>query len=181
MPRKSSIIIYPFLNDRKGDLSKQWYVEYQYRVPDSDKPFRFRIYEGLNGTAIERRKAAKKIIAEKTAWLKSGRHLQQETNTAPVYADEFSYRHEARLWNSTKEFPQMKKYINDYLEFAKKSKSAASYTNIQSRMRMFVSWLENKNYIHAHPDFFTRLHIIDFINDIVEKYQLPLKSTSEFA
>ncbi|MCL2597085.1 MAG: hypothetical protein FWD66_05385 [Paludibacter sp.] len=54
MPRKSSIIIYPFLNDRKGDLSKQWYVEYQYRVPDSDKPFRFRIYEGLSGTAKER-------------------------------------------------------------------------------------------------------------------------------
>jgi hypothetical protein len=71
MPRKSSIIIFPSLNDRGGSLSKQWYVEYQYRVPDNNKPFRFRIYEGLSsGTAAERRKIAERIIAEKTCWLK---------------------------------------------------------------------------------------------------------------
>ncbi|MDR1652979.1 MAG: site-specific integrase [Prevotellaceae bacterium] len=171
MPRKSSIIIYPFLNERKGDLSKQWYVEYQYRVPNIDKPFRFRIYEGIRGASVaERRKAAKKIIAEKTAWLKAGLYLQQETNTAPVYADELSYRQEARLWNTAKEFPQMKKLINDYLEFVKKTKSKISFANIQSKMRLFVSWLESKNYIAEHPKFFKRAHIIDFINDIVEKY-----------
>ncbi|MDR2824733.1 MAG: site-specific integrase [Prevotellaceae bacterium] len=181
MPRKSSIIIFPSLNERGGNLSKQWYVEYQFRVPNNDKPFRFRIYEGLsNGTVAERRKVARKIIAEKTEWLKSGKYLLPQTNTAPVYADELSYRQEARFWNNAKEFPSMKKHINDYLQFAKKTKSSVSYTNIQSKMRMFVSWLENKNYINAQPDFFKRKHITEFAIEIVEKYQFSKVTVKKY-
>lgn len=73
MPRKQSVIIFPHLNDCNGDLSKQWYVEYKWRIPGEERPRKERIYKGLSkGTAEDRRKIAGKIIKEKTQWLKSG-------------------------------------------------------------------------------------------------------------
>jgi integrase len=180
MPRKSSIIIYPKLCDKDGDLSKKWYVEYQYRVPNNNKPFRFRIYEGLSdGSAEHRRQAAQKIILEKTEWLKSGRYLVNE-NTAPVYADELSYRNEARFWAAQKENPQMKLFINEYLNFAKKEKQQPTFINLQGKMRLFVAWLEHTGYINEHPAYFKRENIINFINDIVEKNGLSKVTVKKY-
>ena len=45
MPRKQTIIIFPHLNDCGGDLGKQWYVEYQYRIPGEAKARKERIYK----------------------------------------------------------------------------------------------------------------------------------------
>ncbi|MDR0830997.1 MAG: hypothetical protein LBN95_12955 [Prevotellaceae bacterium] len=63
MGRKKSIIIFPHLNDCKGNLSKDWYVEYQYQIPGEKDKRKERIYHGLNeGDEQCRRNAAKKII-----------------------------------------------------------------------------------------------------------------------
>ena len=67
--RKREKIIYPYLNDRGGDLSKKWYVEYQFTLPDTPQSIRERVYKGLFGTAQERYEAAAKIIEEKTHWI----------------------------------------------------------------------------------------------------------------
>jgi len=37
----------PILNDKKGDISKEWYVEYSYRYGVYDKYRRFRVFDGL--------------------------------------------------------------------------------------------------------------------------------------
>jgi len=57
----------PILNDRNGDLSKQWYVEFAYRKDKHGSLVRQRIYSGLSsGTAKERYETAQKIIDEQT-------------------------------------------------------------------------------------------------------------------
>ena len=59
----------PILNDRNGDLSKQWYVEFAYRKDKHGSLVRQRIYSGLSsGTAKERYETAQKIIDEQTRW-----------------------------------------------------------------------------------------------------------------
>ena len=60
--RKREKIIYTYLNDRGGDLSKKWYIEYQFTLPDATEPIRERVYKGLSGTAKQRYEAAKKIM-----------------------------------------------------------------------------------------------------------------------
>lgn len=47
MPRNQATVKFPTLNDKGGDLSKKWYVEYFYRVPNESKPRKRRISEGL--------------------------------------------------------------------------------------------------------------------------------------
>ena len=76
MARKRSIIIFPSLNDRGGDLTRNWYVEYKWRVPGETEQRIERVYKGLSeGTEKARRKEAALIIKEKTEWLKSGAYL----------------------------------------------------------------------------------------------------------
>jgi len=60
--RKREKIIYTYLNDRGGDLSKKWYIEYQFTLPDATESIRERVYKGLSGTAKQRYEAAKKIM-----------------------------------------------------------------------------------------------------------------------
>ena len=48
MARRESIIIFPHLNDCKGDLTKDWYVEYKYLIPGEIKKRIDRKYTGLN-------------------------------------------------------------------------------------------------------------------------------------
>ena len=65
----------PVLNNKKGNLSEKWYVEYSYRYGVYGKLHRFRVWNGLtDGTAKQRYENAKRIIAEKTAFLTSGKY-----------------------------------------------------------------------------------------------------------
>lgn len=62
----------PFLNDRKGDLTKKWYVEYQYRTIDG-KLIRKRIHSLLNcGNADERYIVADRYIMQIGYLLRKG-------------------------------------------------------------------------------------------------------------
>jgi hypothetical protein len=95
MPRKQTIIIFPSLNDRGGDLNRKWYVEWKWRLPGEKDARIERHYKGLaEGTVSERMKIAKQVIKDKTAWLKSGAYLSG--NQTRVYADELLYRNEAK-------------------------------------------------------------------------------------
>ena len=101
MGRKQTIIIFPHLNNCKGDLSKQWYVEWKWRVPGETEQRIERHYKGLaEGTDAKRRKIAKQVIKEKTTWLKSGAYLSG--NETRVYADELLYRNEAKIYGEAR-------------------------------------------------------------------------------
>ena len=70
MPRNQIVVKYPTLNDKGGDLSKKWHVEYFYRVPGETNPRKRRISEGLcTGTAVERYAAVRRITETVTQWL----------------------------------------------------------------------------------------------------------------
>ena len=87
MARTKSLICYPRLNDAKGNVSKRWYVEYAFRLPeDPEKVYRYRTYDGLcSGTAEDRYAHARDIIEERTQWLKSGAYLTEVREcTKPV-------------------------------------------------------------------------------------------------
>ena len=130
------------MNDCGGDLSKQWYVEYKWRIPGEDKMRKERIYNGMSIVSkAERLKAAKLVIKEKTEWLKSGAYLQG--NEKKVYADELLYRNEAKLYgHAREEVVTTRTNLSEFLAVIKQKVNAKSYENYVSKMRLFNSWLE---------------------------------------
>ena len=172
MPRKQTIIIFPHLNDCGGNLEKQWYVEYQYRIPGEMKARKERIYKGLSkGTAEHRRALAEKIIVEKKAWLKSGAYLHG--NERRVYEDELQYRNEAQMFGKMKENTVMvRESISAFIRYKKPVLNESSLMDYQSKLRRFCDWLVFKNWHHLKVTEFRREHFIDFFMFLTEKQEL---------
>jgi len=162
MPRKQTIIIFPHLNDYKGDLSKKWYVEYKWRVPGEVDQRKERIYRGLfEGTRASRYKLAKEIIKDKTEWLKSGAYLQG--NVKKVYADELLYRNEAKMYGEArKQVVTTRTNLSEYLTVMKEKVNAKSYESYVSKLRIFNAWLKVNRLDELSIANISRQHIIDF-------------------
>jgi integrase len=169
MPRKQSIIIFPHLNDCGGDLSKDWYVEWKYRIQGEAMQRKERCYKGLNSGPPELRyKLAKKIIKEKTDWLKSGKYLQG--NDRRVYADELLYRTEAKLFGQFRnEIVTTRTNLSEFLRLQKQQLNHKSYMDYQSKMRMFNLWLSLNKYDELRINNIERKHIIEFASYLSEK------------
>ena len=71
----------PRLNDRQGDLGKEWFVSWTERQP-SGRMKRFKTYKGLTGSEAQRRAAAKQIIRERSRYLRN-RHAAVEKAAMP--------------------------------------------------------------------------------------------------
>ena len=162
MPRKQSIIIFPKLNDRGGDLNRGWYVEWKWRIPGEKDQRIERAYKWLDkGTAEQRRKIANKVIKEKTEWLKSGAYLNG--NETRVYADELLYRNEAKMYGEARaQVVTTRTNLSEFLIVIKEKVNKKSYENYVSKLRIFNAWLKSKRLDELSINNLTRQHIIDF-------------------
>ncbi|MDD3196239.1 MAG: tyrosine-type recombinase/integrase [Paludibacter sp.] len=162
MPRKKTIIVFPHLNDCGGDLSKKWYIEWQYHLPGTEKPKRERNYSDLNQPTAEGRYiAAETFIAEKTEWLKNGMHLQGDPTR--VYEDELLYRNEAKMYGREKKsVTTSRTHLSDFLSYIREKVNTKSYENYVSKLRIFNAWLDRMNLSHIHIKNIKRDHIIQF-------------------
>ena len=180
MGRKQTLIIYPHLNDHGGDLSKDWYVEFKYRIPEKKKIVCERIYKGLQvGTVNERLERANQIIDEKTIWLNSGGHLLGMNKTR-VYVDELEYAHATRLYgNIKKELPTIRQNISEYLIHIKRLKSVVTYSNIQTKLRTFVAYLVKKQ-LDVDISNIDRKNIIDFLIYLANDMKLSRATIKDY-
>ncbi len=180
MGRKQTLIIYPHLNDCAGDVSKDWYVEFKYRMPGNPKLISERIYKGLQvGTAEQRKSLAAKIISDKRKWLDNGGFLQPENKTR-VYVDELEYNSVTRLYGKIKnELPTIRQNISEYLTYIKQQKSAVTYSNIQTKLRTFVAYLVN-NKLDVDVRQINRKHIVNFMVYLANDMKLSRATLKDY-
>lgn len=169
MGRRQILIVYPRLNDCGGDLTKDWYVEWSYRVPGVDKPVRQREYGALNlPTAKQRYDAAQLVIEKKTEWLKSGAYI--DGTPERVFVDELKYRQEAKLFaEATTKKNNSRNNLSDFLRVIRQKVNDKTYMNYQSKMRIFNSFLENQKLDNCDVKQLKREHILKFATLLAEK------------
>lgn len=180
MPRREAILILPKLNDCRGDISKPWFIEWGYRIPGVPGLKRERQYKGLNlPTAQQRKRAAEKIIKEKTAWLKSGEYLDGEKRI--IYSDEIQYRNEARMYGDKKESTiTVRTYLSEFLVRVKSQVNTKSYQSYQSKMRVFCSWLDVNKLSGLKVHFITREHLLSFLNYLSNDRELSRLTVNKY-
>lgn len=143
MARTKQLIVYPHLNDCKGDISKNWYVEYSFRLPDDDRLHKFRVYDNLcNGTAQQRRARASVIIKKVSAYLKSGEYLKQATNYNPVRMDD-THRDENVMWHERKNELSVKHLVPEFLSSIAPHLRPKSRLDYKSKMKYFVEYMSD--------------------------------------
>jgi integrase len=162
MGRKQTLIVYPHLNDCGGNMDKDWYVEYKYRLPGNPKQVIERIYKGLQlNSAVERYNKANEIIAEKRKWLDSGGYITGIKTR--VYVDELEYNSVTRLYGKIKnELPTIRQNISEYLTYIKQQKTDVTYSNIQTKLRTFVAYLVTHK-LDVDVRNINRKNVVDFL------------------
>lgn len=168
--RRKKILILPVLRDRKGDLSKKWYIEVSQRNPQTNEMVRRR-FETLNDKNIntlssteERYKFANKLIEELCLKLKDGWTIFSDTERV-IYEDQTQYAAEARIFKKSIESNKTyiywcSRYITEILR--EKRLRKGSNETYESRYRVFKNWLICNQLINLDVSAITNSVIIDF-------------------
>ena len=140
MGRKSLQISYAHLNDCKGDISKKWYVEYSYRLPDNEKKHIYRIYDGLcSGTDEARRANAAKIISVVNDFIKSGEYLNHSADYSPIRRSD-DHRPEVQVFNKAIKELQAETLIKRFLKYIKPTIRPKTYMDYSGKLAVFQKY-----------------------------------------
>lgn len=147
MPRNQIIIKFPTLNDKHGDITKKWYVEYYYRVPGEAAPRKRRISEGLcSGSANERYRNARTIIARVTEMLKSPDLLTaRPEDITNVLADDTRIRPEADRYAAYQREHSAANLTAEFMAHIRASVAQKTYETYNSKFKYFVLWLQENS------------------------------------
>ena len=140
--RTKQLISYPTLNDKNGDASKDWYVEYSFRLPGDDQLHRYRICGGLRRTVPtdQRYKIAAEIIRDRTEYLKAGVYLDHPDDTSPLRKDD-THRPEHHRFTERSERYQLKHVIESYMQDMSGTIRKTSQQKYQGEMNVFMDWV----------------------------------------
>ena len=142
--RTKSLISFPRFNRQNGDLTKKWYVEFGFRVPGNDKPFRYRVYSGLcSGTVEERDAVGKQLLEYYTEYLKSGEYLNTEPNLNPLKENE-SYRPENQKWMEARKELLVSSLTTRFLRYVEPTLRKGTMKDYKGKLRLFTEYIEEK-------------------------------------
>ena len=152
--RRKKIFIRPVLRNRKGDLSKKWYVELSQRNPATDEMVRKR-FEALDGVNIndfpiaeKRAKVAEEIIKKLNKQLDNGWTIFNDI-TLYVYEDQLQYANESAVYKKMVESTMnysywASRFINEVIE--RKDLEKGSVDDYRTQFRIFGLWLTANGY-----------------------------------
>lgn len=179
MPRNQVIVKFPTLNDKGGDLSKKWYVEYYYRVPNESEPRKRRVSEGLcTGTAAERYANAKRIIDKVTGWLKDPRlFIAHPDEKVKVLQDEKTTSPEADRYAAYESATKAENLTNEYLAYIKDAVAQKTYETYKSKFKYYLVWLKETNHNMLH---ITQQEVLPFFQWLVDQRHLTKRSVGKY-
>lgn len=179
MPRNKVIVKFPTLNDKGGDLSKKWYVEYFYRVPGEDAPRKRRISEGLcSGSAEERYRNADKLIRKLTAWLKSPDLLScRPDDVSRVLADDTVLRPEADRYAAYMDAMTVERLTASFLDYLQGSIAQKTYETYKSKLKYYAAWLKEKELLCCSV---SQQDVIPFFQWLAKERNLTKRSVFKY-
>jgi len=145
---RQKLIILPKLCNCKGDPEKQWFVYYSARNPRTGKMVRFRHYEGFSDIPVKARiEHAKQVIEHYSSRLRSG-WTPFSDDLKAIYTDHIDYKTVADMYgNKRSANNNIRVWISKYLEEIQPGIRHTTYITYQSKMRIFVLWLEREKIV----------------------------------
>ncbi len=180
--KRKVIYVKPKLIDCYGDLSRVWFVEYQYRNPKTGKLERFRVYKGMGKTCTSekgRRSAAVEIIKEYIEKLESGWTPFQPDDR--IYEDQIDYSNVAKVYSRLKRSNNpIKIHLSEFLANTKIEVSAKTYESYQSKIRLFYQFLELRKISDNDISSISNEIVIGFFKYIITERNLDKLTVEKY-
>ncbi|MDR1369081.1 MAG: tyrosine-type recombinase/integrase [Dysgonamonadaceae bacterium] len=171
MGRRPKEIVYPHLNDCKGDVTGKWYVEFSVTSKVIGEKIRQRIYEGFDQhtTYYDKKIYAEKLIQEYTDKLNSG---WRPDECDPVeFEDKLAYCN-AIAFSGRKS--RKKSYIqplfSEYLDWKEPYVADTTLEDHRSKLRVFSQYLESNNLLGKDLTAINNSVVVDFLRILAKKY-----------
>ena len=180
MTRRKIEIKLPVINNRKGDLSRPWYVEYSIRNPKNSALERFRVYEGLStGSVEERNILANKIATKLKRKLKTGWTPFDKFDI--IYSESLNYQKVTdKLKLSKQKNNTWRNELGIWLDHHQHAIRKSTYQCYQAKFRIFVEFLESKK-IDMDDILYFCLKDVELFYEFLQKdRQLSNKTVNEY-
>lgn len=179
MARNQVIIKFPTLNDKGGDLSKKWYVEYYYRLPNSPVVHKRRISKGLcTGSDEGRRSNAARIIETVTAKLKHPDFFTARPNDiSKVLYDDTFLRPEADRYAEQEALTSNEGLTQSFMEYLHSSIAVKTYQTYKSKLKYYTEWLNKQ---HKHCLYITQVEVLPFFRWLADERKLTKRSIFKY-
>jgi site-specific recombinase XerD len=195
--RRKTVFKPPVLKDRGGDLSKDWYIEIQFRDPRSDVLIRQRFSEGLNfildtddETRKERYVIAKKKILALEKKIKAG--WTPVADYEIEFIDSLEYHNAAEVYGRLKKSKRTIRFVaSKFFDDVRPRCKPKSYNSYLSKCRLLVSWCELNKLSDLDISCITQKNIQDFFVFLcteknldkltVKKYKQNIHAMFDFA
>ena len=175
MPAEKMIFIPPTLRDRGGDLSKDWFVEYSYLNPLTNKTTRKRTYKGLAvvGKTEEQTRALREKVALKIIDALNGRIKQGWSPLSDIekeYIDNLEYKSVADTYGRLKKSKRtVRNALSLFLDHKKNSIKAKTYQSYRSKLRKLANWCESNKLGDIDVSIINERNIKDFFISLCEE------------
>lgn len=178
--RTKNLISFPKFNRQNGDLNKKWYVEFAFRVPGDDTPYRYRVYSGLcTGTVEERDAVGKKLVDYYTEYLKSGEYLNTKPNLNPLKENE-AYRPENKKWVEKNRELMMDRLIPRFLKSIGTTLRKKTHQDYNSKMSIFLVWLNGSRWSKIPVTLVSRADIMPFFEMLATERKLCRRTIEKY-
>jgi len=180
MARRRKELILPHLNDCGGDLTKNWYVEYSMRHPQTGKMIRNRTYDGINrfDTPKERYDFANKLIKSIQKDITDGKR-----DFVPMvdYLNNIGYPSESGFSQTRKaEAGTINIYLSEFIQLKELEVNKKSLETYRSKLRIFSLYSKDKGLDSKPVSCYTNTVITDFLRDLARRKQLSRRSIDKY-
>jgi len=162
---RKKIATVPKLNNRNSDLTKKWYVHYRFWNERIQKFETIRVYSGFaeKKTKVSKTNHANKLIEDLTFKLKNGYDPLAEKESEIIFYDEIEYSNLSNLGGRNKKSNKNVNYwSNKFFSSIIHDISGSSYTTYQSKLRVFVKYLQEHKLDKVDITAITPKIIFDF-------------------
>ena len=186
MGRRKIVFQPPVLKDRGGDLSKDWFVEYEFRDPRSDELVRKRTSKGLNffletdeQTRKARQEKGDEIVKKLEEKIKKGWNPIADYESQ--YSDHLEYSQIEKVYGRLKKSRRnIRKTSSQFLETIKITRRDKTYRGFQSKLRRLVNWCESKKLDEIDISQISNKHIKDFFIFLCSELDLDKRTVKKY-
>jgi len=168
---KKKIATVPRLVEGKnGD----WYVYFSVYNPETGKMVPQKVYKGFKEckTSTQKRNWGQSLVQELTEKLKSGWTPLDDRESA-IYSDQTEYFTLATKFKTARaSVKNTRFYISEYLLSRKHGLMPKSYSTYQSKLRIYVEWLDKNNYGEYSVTAVNNKIILEFFDFLIQKSKL---------
>ncbi len=181
--KREKLIILPKINNRKGDLSKQWFIYFSVRNPASGKMHRERKYANLSSfmDVESRTKAAENLCLEYAEKLKTGWSPLVDDSKV-IYNDQLEYDKITRIYGKKRsENKTIRYYGSKYLEHIMGNiDKEGTLPTYQSKIRIFCMWADSQGLGGNDVTTINNRNMVDFFNWLINDQERSKKTISTY-